>query len=1306
MHMHGRHIASLWASGSSSATVLESKDLLARNDRDSGREGVPEAGLLTPSDPNAPTSREQRRRYGDRLDLVNEELVADPEQLHPEQGQGDYRAGGDDSGHSELPESANKITLNRRQRRNILQGVQKALRTHQKIYDVVSEDVRKWTLLEVFAGCSKLTQQADKRAGWETLPPQDILYGIDLSTEEHQEVLKDLIRTQQPDVVTLSPPCGPWSTWQRMRKRKGVLRELRRQHMPFWRFVVWVWAHQTAHGGLAVLEQPLQSEALKLEVMSERKIVCEKGINLCGLGLKDKENGKPHKKPTAIQMNHPAIQQFPDVPCTHAPGEHQPIEGSVTVKRDGKWRSMRRSTLAGEWTEEFCDWLLDGLERALQEAATEVHVAIPDETPINRVWETVPVEVEETPEGQLRQQLALHDYDTKYDYISFAGSAALLSKKLRSVLAHLHVALGHVSNDKLARMLSHNGAKDEVIASVKQLKCQVCMQVQSPQATPKASFSSPCAFNERLVSDTFYIWDAMKKKYAVTHVMDAFSLYTVAIVAKDASAAVTTELLRDKWFAIFGPPAILMTDQDSEYQGIMEQLLRTFAVFHDMVPPTAHWRMALAERHGAVLKLMMMKVIKETLAVDLDEIQTVATSATAARNRQARVSGFSPLQLVFGRDTSIPSNLMEAMAGQFKFQLSKPTTVEESFRRASQMRKAASDAFQWLEANDALKRAAGSRARLPRLELLTEGSQVMFWEPPAHRRGLAKRLQDQISWVGPAVVVAVERKEGSIKRVWLRYRHKLKGVPLEYVRLAAPEEQEVSQTIKEALTELERQLQEGRVNADEDPGQAGYDEQERPDIPLKVSPKYPPVDYSDEEMQPDQEDEPVSLEEVQRATSVLDDVPMGIHRRHQSTAAASSQPAKRLKTDPDPFTLPFNQKKEMFEKAAKQTKSHLKFMKDKLERHRQVSESDVTDISSTKPEDEHHEGQRTAPKPHETLELAHYEYTDEGSSSRSAASSMNSPPFIDPRALEEEEKEVNRNIKWALLASMRVMKNYFDPGEGHGMLGSMNTRRSEVRRDRGLELDDPRFLDPGTHLRISAMPATPMTRATVADDLTPLMPWAPRSFRRKWKKSEQAPVIQIQQQDPPPRADYWIYNPQERELARIHVMPRTRMFDPFVLARDAIYKAVMVNQMPTIPQGQGPITEEWFTGVRSIQLIYLHNPISSWESGAHTPQEMREIIQRNFIRGEYVQDWVQDGLHDFMVDNIWWTGWNTRQHMGAPWQGVTRFEVRHPDDIVPTPMATWMEARHFAEELWRMGQNMMMWFRLCTRSRLAKPSTC
>lgn len=88
----------------------------------------------------------------------------------------------------------------------------------------------------------------------------------------------------------------------------------------------------------------------------------------------------------------------------------------------------------------------------------------------------------------------------------------------------------------------------------------------------------------------------------------------------------------------------------------------------------------------------------------------------------------------------------------------------------------------------------------------------MFWEPPAHRRGLSRRIQDNISWQGPAII-GVERVDGAIKRVWVRYRHKLRGLPLEFVRLAVAEELEASQVAQEALQDLEKQLNEGRVNA-------------------------------------------------------------------------------------------------------------------------------------------------------------------------------------------------------------------------------------------------------------------------------------------------------------------------------------------------------------------------------------------------------------------------------------------------------------------------------------------------------------
>ena len=112
-----------------------------------------------------------------------------------------------------------------------------------------------------------------------------------------------------------------------------------------------------------------------------------------------------------------------------------------------------------------------------------------------------------------------------YDYISFLGVSANLTKKIKSTLAHLHVALGHISNEKLARMMTQNGAKTSVLQAIKDLDCQVCKRVTAPTPTPKSAYARPMSWNVRLCSDTFYVWDAKATKYAVTHVIDSFSLY-------------------------------------------------------------------------------------------------------------------------------------------------------------------------------------------------------------------------------------------------------------------------------------------------------------------------------------------------------------------------------------------------------------------------------------------------------------------------------------------------------------------------------------------------------------------------------------------------------------------------------------------------------------------------------------------------------------------------------------------------------------------------------------------------------------
>ena len=67
------------------------------------------------------------------------------------------------------------------------------------------------------------------------------------------------------------------------------------------------------------------------------------------------------------------------------------------------------------------------------------------------------------------------------------------------------------------------------------------------------------------------------------------------------------------------------------------------------------------------------------------------------------------MQLVFGKENPFPGNLMETMEnGYMHYQLADPLPVEDSFRRALDIRRAAEEAFRWIRASDALRRAATS----------------------------------------------------------------------------------------------------------------------------------------------------------------------------------------------------------------------------------------------------------------------------------------------------------------------------------------------------------------------------------------------------------------------------------------------------------------------------------------------------------------------------------------------------------------------------------------------------------------------
>lgn len=83
----------------------------------------------------------------------------------------------------------------------------------------------------------------------------------------------------------------------------------------------------------------------------------------------------------------------------------------------------------------------------------------------------------------------------------------------------------------------------------------------------------------------------------------------MGIVSKNWSAEVTAELLQHRWCAVFGPPELLQTDAGREYEDVIQKISKVLDFRHEIVPPGAKWRQGQVERHGAVVKLMMMRVI-------------------------------------------------------------------------------------------------------------------------------------------------------------------------------------------------------------------------------------------------------------------------------------------------------------------------------------------------------------------------------------------------------------------------------------------------------------------------------------------------------------------------------------------------------------------------------------------------------------------------------------------------------------------------------------------------------------------------
>ena len=773
-----------------------------------------------------------------------------------------------------------KQAFQRGQNQRLKRGLAYALECQallQTVAAAAEQPERKFCLMEIFG--TSLSMHASQGSAWVAYEPVDLLCGTDLQLKTEQDLVLRQLDALDPDLVVITPPCGPWSSLQAINDQAVVAwKRLMAYHL--WEFTRKVWDSQTARGKLCMTEQPWLSKALELQIMASRPHLHRAVIDQCELGLADPQSQKPMRKRTALDCNSAVFAYHLEqgAQCSHAREDHQVIEGGTVV--EGKW--VNRSLLAGMWPHQLCSHILKAAESALLHDSPNipprktfiVQNGDPDWSGLELINPSTPCpcsgaegesgrcshclqvacshcfethastcdlvrtdedagvidghlsfvteteapsqhalgDLEDLAEVAIRQEFKrlqqLEDerkgdfggIGSRYGYIKFVGPSIRLPKDVRNQLAKLHGQFSHPSNERLARMLQINGAHKAIVEGAKNIRCSICERISAPRSAPQASAKSPNRFNEQCALDSFFILDSAGVRWNITHIIDGFCTLQYAIVSKNPNSTSSTELLFERWILTHGPMDSLLVDGGPEFRGAFETMCKLYSIQLSVLPTSSKYKAGLIERHGAVLKLMVLRVVRELSISKEQELRMAVAMCCQAKNRLLRKCGKSPLQVVQGRDHVVPSSLVQQVAdGEVRMTTNHMISHDDEMNRVEQLRCAAISAFHWLDSHERLRIALNARSRPPKLVSLTPGTQIYFHKPPGQHR----RLQDNATGQqGPAVVAATE----GVDKVWVRYKGSVVRVALENVRLATPEETLDSQYITDVLKEMQQEL--------------------------------------------------------------------------------------------------------------------------------------------------------------------------------------------------------------------------------------------------------------------------------------------------------------------------------------------------------------------------------------------------------------------------------------------------------------------------------------------------------------------
>eukprot|EP00435_Cladocopium_sp_Y103_P053716 s692_g17.t1 len=571
----------------------------------------------------------------------------------------------------------------------------------------------------------------------------------DFSKKSVRKEFLQLMRSEKPHFVWMAPPCTLWSTMQELNARTAEKRakleedrqDAERSHLKFCKDVFE--EADNIHAGSGI-EHPQDAVSWGTQTWDEMDEYYDSICDRCRTGLVYIQNGEvigKVKKSTRIRTNSFELATAMDLPCTCQPPDHvQMIGKGAALKNMQNYESgFVKIAAKAIYQNMETQWRLRSM----------ADIMVTDE--MNEE------EVKEEHAMQKKPKLSEHEKRLTKEF----GSVAL------RVVRKLHKQLGHPGNDRLVRALKDANFDESIIQCGRQFRCDTCESMAPRQLDKPSSLPQTTHFNDLLEMDVFHIkWRGDKMK--ILAVMDVHTKYEINEILKKETIAEEIAVL-EKWMSWAGVPRRIRADSSGAHMGEEFQAwCDEFGIRLILVPKDAHNRMGSIERLHAVRRLQLLKMMKED---DVLEARKAVIIACSQRNRLRSIHGTSPAAMVLGY-TPEDDGLCD-----------EPSRIRPDGRSAymedQAVRILAAKAFFEANTSATLRQALLAKTRTDDSPLQV-GDYGYYW-----RVVMAKEMS---RWRGPALVCAVETRDGRPDVYWMAHGSSLVRVAHTMARREVPSE--------------------------------------------------------------------------------------------------------------------------------------------------------------------------------------------------------------------------------------------------------------------------------------------------------------------------------------------------------------------------------------------------------------------------------------------------------------------------------------------------------------------------------------